>query len=80
MREQEERLARAKNNKENELRERIRERQQKELERQKAALDRRCAQLNKLTAKKEVSSILHFCQQMLIDIDFLYFIPHREQN
>ncbi|KAF7624755.1 Serine/threonine-protein kinase RIO1 [Meloidogyne graminicola] len=53
MREQEERLARAKNNKENELRERIRERQQKELERQKAALDRRCAQLNKLTAKKE---------------------------
>jgi hypothetical protein len=54
MREQAERLERAKNQKENELRERIRMRQQRELERQKAALDRRCEQLNKLNAKKEV--------------------------
>ncbi|KAL7076654.1 hypothetical protein ACQ4LE_003827 [Meloidogyne hapla] len=53
MREQIERLARARNQKENELRDRIRERQQREMERQKAALDRRCAQLDKLNAKKE---------------------------
>ena len=54
IREQAERLDRVKTQKENELRERIRIRQQRELEKQKAALDRRCEQLDKLNAKKEV--------------------------
>nr|CAD2167909.1 unnamed protein product [Meloidogyne enterolobii] len=53
MKEQAERIERARNQKEADLRERIRERQQREMERQKAALDRRCAQLDKLNAKKE---------------------------
>lgn len=55
IRAQNERLSRAEQKKEAELKTRFRERHEKELLRQKAVLDRRCAQLEKEKAKKAVS-------------------------
>lgn len=54
IREQNERIARAQQQKEAELRERIRQRQEKELLKQKAVLDRRCHQLEKDKSKMQV--------------------------
>uniref|UniRef100_A0A914HR39 Serine/threonine-protein kinase RIO1 n=1 Tax=Globodera rostochiensis TaxID=31243 RepID=A0A914HR39_GLORO len=52
IREQNERMARAAQLKEAELRDRTRQKHQRELEKQKALLDRRCAQMEQLNARK----------------------------
>lgn len=55
IREHNEKIARATQQKENELREKIRRRQENDLQKQKGVLDRRCAQLEKDKAKKAVN-------------------------